>query len=79
MRRGETVLLGSASAVFLAGSASVGLGLAETATTQEIWANVWFDLGVPLQILALAMGVHAVAVAHRRTLPPSVNGDDSVV
>lgn len=75
MKRGEAVLLGTASAVFLAGCALVGLGLAETGTTQDIWTNVWFDLGLPLLILATAVGVHDVAMVYRRTLPPWANGD----
>ncbi len=74
MRRGEAVLLGTASVVFLAGCALAGLGLAETGTTQDIWTNVWFDFGMPLLVLAIAMGVHAAAMAHRRTLPPAANG-----
>jgi len=79
VRRSEAVLLGTASAVFLSGCALVGLGVAETGSTQDLWTNVWFDLGLPLQILAIAIGVHAVAMAHRRTLPPSANGHNSVV
>ena len=79
MRRNEAVLLGTASAVSLAGCALVGLGVAETGTTQDLWTNVWFDLGLPLLILAIAMGVHAVAMVHRRTLPPSGSGDNSVL
>ena len=74
MRRREAVLLGTASVVFLVGCALVGLGLAETGTTQDIGTNVWFYLGLPLLILALAIGVHAVAMVHRRTLPPAANG-----
>ncbi len=76
MRRGEAVLLGTASVVFLAGCALVGLGLAETGTTQDIWTSAWFDFGLPLLILAIAMGVHAVALVHRRTFPPAANGSD---
>ena len=76
MRRGEAVLLGTASVVFLAGCALVGLGLAETGSTQNIGTNVWFDLGLPLLILALAIAVHTVAMVHRRTLPPAANGSD---
>jgi glycerol uptake facilitator-like aquaporin len=76
VRRGEAVLIGTASLVFLAGCALVGLSLAETETTQDIWTNVWFDCGMPLLILAIAMAVHAVAKAHRRSLPPAVNGAD---
>ncbi|MGN6681091.1 MAG: hypothetical protein ACTHKL_25285 [Streptosporangiaceae bacterium] len=76
MRRTEAVLLGTASAMFLAGCASVGLSLAETGTTQDIWTNMWFDLGLPLQILAIAVGVHALAMVHHRTLPPAANGDN---
>ena len=74
MRRGEAVLLGTASVVFLAGCALVGLGLAEAGSSQNIGTNVWFDLGLPLLILALAIAVHAVAMMHRRTLPPAANG-----
>jgi hypothetical protein len=74
VRRGEAVLLGTASVVFLAGCALAGLGLAETGTTQDIWTNVWFDFGMPLLVLAIAMGVHAVAMVHVRTLPPAANG-----
>jgi hypothetical protein len=73
VRRGEAVLLGTASVAFLAGCALVGLGLAETGTTQDIWTNVWFDFGLPLMILAIAVGVHAVAMVHRRTLPPAAH------
>jgi hypothetical protein len=76
VRPGEAVLLGTASAVFLAGGALVGMGLAETPRTQDIWTNVWFDLGLPLLVLALAMGVHAIAMVHRRTLPPAANSSD---
>jgi hypothetical protein len=76
VRRGEAALLGTASAVFLAGCVLVGLSLAETGRTQDIWTNVWFDFGLPLLVLALAMGVHAVAMAHRRTLPPAANSSD---
>ena len=79
MRRGEAVVLGTASTVFLGGCALVGLGLAETGTTQDILTNVWFDLGLPLQVLAIAVGVHAAAMVHRRHLPPSPNGDNSIV
>ena len=68
--------MGTASVVFVAGCALVGLGLAQTGTTQDIWMNVWFDFGMPLLILAAAMGVHAVAMVHRRTLPPAANGSD---
>ena len=76
MRRREAVLLGTASVVFLAGCALVGLGLAETGTTQDIGTNVWFYLGLPLLILATAMGVHTMAMVHRRTLPPAADGRD---
>jgi hypothetical protein len=76
VRRGEAALLGAASAVFLAGCALVGLSLAQTGKTQDIWANVWFDCGLPLILLALAMGVRAVAMAHRRTLPPAASNSD---
>ncbi len=76
MRRGEAVLLGTASVVFLAGCAFVGLGLAETGATQDTWMNVWFDFGLPLLVLAIAMGAHAVAMVHVRTLPPAANGSD---
>ena len=79
MRRNESVLLGTGSAVSLAGCALVGLGVAETGPTQDLWTNVWFDLGLPLLILAIAMGVHAVAMVHRRTLPPTADGNNSVV
>jgi hypothetical protein len=79
VRRAEAVLLGTASAVFLGGCALVGLGLAETGTTQNIMTNLWFDLGLPLQVLAIAMGVHAAAMVHRRHLPPSPDGDNSIV
>ena len=76
MKRREAVLLGTASVVFLAGCALVGLGLAETGTTQDIGTNVWFYLGLPLLIVALAIGVHAAGIMHRRTLPPAANGSD---
>jgi hypothetical protein len=74
VRRGEAVLLGTASVVFLAGCALAGLGLAETGTAQDIWTNAWFDFGLPLLVLAIAMGAHAVAMVHRRSLPPAANG-----
>jgi hypothetical protein len=74
--RGEAALLAAASAVFLAGCALVGLSLAETGKTQNIWTNVWFDCGLPLVLLALAMGVRAVAMAYRRTLQPAANNGD---
>jgi hypothetical protein len=62
--------------LFLAGCAFVGLGLAEAGTTHDIWTNVWVDFGLPLVILAIAIGVHAVAMVHVRNLPPSANGSD---
>ena len=73
MKWREAALLGTASVVFLAGCALVGLSLAETGRTQDIWTNVWFDCGLPLVLLALAMGVRAVAMAHQRTLRPAAN------
>jgi hypothetical protein len=62
--------------MFLAGSALIGVGIAEAGTAQDIWANAWFDIGLPLSILALAMGVHAVALAHSRHHQPTANGTD---
>lgn len=76
MRRSGSLLIGTTSVLFLAGCASVGLSLAETGSTQDIWSNVWFDLGLPLLLLALAMGVHAAAMVHRQTLPPAANNCD---
>jgi hypothetical protein len=76
VKRREAALLGTAGVVFLAGCALVGLSLAETGRTQDIWANVWFDCGLPLVLLALAMGVRALALMHQRTLPPAANNSD---
>ena len=57
----------------------VCLGVAEARTTQDIWTSVWFDVGLPLQVLAIGMGVHAAAMVYRRTPPPSADGNNSVV
>ena len=76
MKRGDAVILGTATVVFLVGCALIGLGLAETGTTRDIGTNVWFYLGLPLLILATAIGVHALAMVHRRTLPPPADGSD---
>jgi hypothetical protein len=74
--RASVLVCAAASVVFAAGSGFVGLGLAEAGTADDIWVNVWFDAGLPLLIAAAALGVHAVAIAHPRDLPPAANGAD---
>jgi hypothetical protein len=74
--RGERVLLGVASVEIVAGGALVGVGLNEASDTNQLWTNLWFDIGLPLMIVAIAFGVHASMTARFRRPPPVASGSD---
>jgi hypothetical protein len=60
--------------VLVAGGALVGVGLNEASLT-SVWANLCFDIGLPLVIVAIAFGVHACATARFSRPPPVASGD----
>ena len=69
------VLLAFAGVVLVVGCALVGVGLNEASDT-SLWANLWFDIGLPLMILAIAGGMHAYTTARFRSPPPTASGSD---
>src|SRR5258708_34177407 len=70
------VLLGVAAILVVAGGTFKALGATEASQVHGMWTNPWFDSGLALVVLALAIGIWTYVVDRRGKSPtPRVSGD----